>query len=140
LTIGKGKTIGDEKAAKWQREYYEVEATIEEESALELAKGSLEQLIDTWLKGETITPKPQGNSQHPSAWVHGPSSFSMAKVPFTDAQGEHGPFQKSTAFDNLDHVALLKYLGEHKGKATLEGFFVWVFGDNKTIGRKPSKH
>jgi hypothetical protein len=57
LTVGKGKTVGDEKAGKWEREYFELEAVIEEESALELAKGSLESLLDTWLKGETITPQ-----------------------------------------------------------------------------------
>jgi hypothetical protein len=88
---------------------------------------------------EAKLPEPK-KEQHPGQWINGPGSFNMEKIPWTSATGNHGAYEKSTAFDNLDHAALLKYLGEHKGnKATIGNFFVWVFSDNKTIGRKPSK-
>lgn len=62
ITVGKGRTIGDEKASRWERLYYELEAEIEDEHQIELAKGSIEALLDAWLRGESITqaekPKP----------------------------------------------------------------------------------
>jgi hypothetical protein len=141
LLVGKGRTEGNEEQERWIRRYYEVEVIIEDEHDIELAKASVEGLIDGWLTGaKEIEPTVSGTaskSQHPSAWVSGPQSFNMTKIPWVKAEGEHGIFEKSTAWDNVDHKALLKYLAdEHQGKATVEGFFVWVMPDKVTIGRK----
>ena len=65
LTVGKGKTLADEKAGEWNRQYFEVEALIEDERQLELAKNSLEALLDMWLRGENISPPEEKPSWDP---------------------------------------------------------------------------
>jgi hypothetical protein len=62
ITIGKGKTTGDEKAGKWEKQYFELEAELQDEREIELAKGSMETLIDAWLKSETIGETPRALS------------------------------------------------------------------------------
>lgn len=126
LTVGKGKTVGDEKAGVWERQYFELEAEIEEENALELAKGSLESLLDTWLKGETIS------GEKPSTWNAG-------KIKWVQAQGSSGPYEKSEDVNSLDFKELLKDLSAHKGKLTRDGLFYWQFERGDAVGRKPSK-
>ena len=46
LTIGKEKTEGDEKASQCTKRYYEVEIQILDEHEIEIAKASVEGLID----------------------------------------------------------------------------------------------
>jgi hypothetical protein len=58
LVVAKGKTVGDEKAGTWTREYYELEAQIQDERDLSQAKAALEGLVDIWLSGEAA-PKQQ---------------------------------------------------------------------------------
>jgi len=125
ITVGKGKTTGDEKAGEWNRVYYELEAEIEDERQIELAKGSMEALLDAWLRGETVTPEDK--------------TFDMEKIAWVQTEGEKGPYQKSTDYDNLNHKALLKKLAEHKGAMDIDDFFVWTFQDGSSIGRKPRK-
>jgi hypothetical protein len=79
MTVGKGKTVGDEKAGRWERQYFELEAEIEDESALELAKGSLESLLDMWLKGETVSGS-VNVEQKPLTWKAETSSGLKRKV------------------------------------------------------------
>jgi len=61
LTVGKGKTEGDEKAERWTRRYFEVEVTIQDEHDIELAKGSIEGLIDGWLTAAPQEKEPQSS-------------------------------------------------------------------------------
>jgi hypothetical protein len=128
ITVGKGKTIGDEKANKWERQYFELEAQVEDESGIELAKGSLESLIDTWLKGEAITPRENCASELPP---------DMSSVPWQKRLGSHGEFDVSNEdLKNPGYVRLLSSLRAHSGKMTVENFFVWILPDGKSIGRK----
>jgi hypothetical protein len=127
LTVGKGKTTGDEKAGKWERQYFELEAIIEEESALELAKGSLESLIDTWLKGETIS-----NQEQKPTW-------NAEKIKWTQAEGSSGPYERSEDVNSTDFKALLKDLENHNGKFTKAGYFYWKFEKSAVVGRKKRK-
>lgn len=58
-------------------------------------------------------------------------------VPWKDAIGPRGPFQISSADpNNLCLSRLLTSLHEHGGRMTVEGYFVWVMNDGKSIGRK----
>ena len=129
LVVGKGKTVGDEKAGRWEREYFELEAELEDESAVELAKGSLEALIDTWLKGETISGS---SSEQKQTWDD-------KKVKWTQAEGSSGPYERSEDVDNLDFKALVKDLAAHKGKLQRNGFFYWLFQSGSIVGRKKRK-
>lgn len=54
LVVGKGKTSRPSEAEEWTKEYYEIEAVIEDPAELEVAKANLTGLIDGWLS----KPKP----------------------------------------------------------------------------------
>ena len=122
ITIGKGKTVGDEKAGKWVRVYYELEAEVEDEHQIELAKGSMETLLDAWLRGETVTPEKP--------------SWDPAKIKWTEEEGFKGKYEKSEDVNNLEFKAMLKDLQQHNGRMTREGYFYWVFTTGSTVGRK----
>ena len=124
LTVGKGKTLADEKAGEWNRQYFEVEALIEDEHQLELAKNSLEALLDMWLRGENISPPEEKPSWDPE------------KIKWTQAEGSSGPYEKSDDVNSLDFKAMLKDLAAHKGRLTRDGMFYWVFQNGTTVGRK----
>lgn len=134
LTVGKGKTTGDEKAGKWEREYYELEAEIQEEKDIEPAKNSLEFLVDTWLKGESIF-QPQTNPKTETK-----QSYDPEKIKWTKAEGANGPYERSEDINSLDHKTLLKDLAAHKGKLQVNGLFYWTFQNGYTIGRKTAKN
>jgi hypothetical protein len=132
LTVGKGKTTGNEKESVWTRQYYEVEATIEDEHHIESAKESIETLLDTWLKGELIN-KPQPPLKKEA------KNYDIEKIAWTDAEGSSGPYQRSEDVNSLDFKTLLKDLQEHGGKFRKNGYFLWVFRNGATIGRKKVK-
>lgn len=123
IVIGKGKTTGDEKQSEWIRRYYEVEALIEDEHSLELAKGSIEALLDMWLSGKSITPEEK-------------PKYDMEKIPWQPAEGTSGPYEKSSDVDSLDFKNLLKDVQAHNGKMTVGPYFVWAFANGHTLGRK----
>jgi hypothetical protein len=62
--------------------------------------------------------------------------YDIEKIQWQDAKGDKGPFQKSADVNSLDHKQLLKDVQAHKGKMTVQGWFVWVFQDGSTLGRK----
>lgn len=62
--------------------------------------------------------------------------YDIEKIKWENAEGEHGAFQKSMDVNSLDHKLLLKDVQAHRGKMTVAGFFVWVFQDGSTLGRK----
>jgi len=138
LIVGRGETVADEKAGKWERKYFEVEALIEDEHSLELARGSLEALIDAWLKGESITPEPKAKGSTKL-------SFDASKIQWQDRENEKGKFQVSEDYNNPEHKALLKFLSDHAGgcinSKDSEGhtWFYWVYKAGDKIGRKKRK-
>jgi hypothetical protein len=129
MTIGKGKTTTDEKQTQWTRQYYEAEVIIEDESQIELARGSVEALLDAWLSGKSIVeePKVKGSTKLP---------FDASKIPWIDRENEKGKFQVSEDYGNPDHKALLKFLNEAGGCVASEGWFYWIFRNGSTVGRK----
>jgi hypothetical protein len=124
LIVGKGKTITDEKQNEWTKQYYELDATIEDEGQLELAKNSLESLIDMWLKGENVSPeKPK-------------PKWDPAKIKWTEAQGSSGPYERSDDVNSFDFKELMKDLENHNRKLSHQGYFYWKFEKSAIIGRK----
>lgn len=60
VVVGKGKTSRPSDAEEWSKEYYEIEASIENSAELETVKANLCGLIEGWLsphKPTTSTPK-----------------------------------------------------------------------------------
>ena len=132
ITVGRGRTKGDEKAGEWNRVYYEVEADIEDESQIELAKGSVEALLETWLKGESISPTTAVVQQPKPKW-------DSNKIKWVEAEGTHGKYERSEDVNSLDFKELMKDLEGHQGKLSRDGFFYWRFEKSTVIGRKKRK-
>lgn len=68
-------------------------------------------------------------------------NYDMAKIPWVKAEGPSGVYEKYPATDgkieaNKDYTALIKDLAEHNNKLTRDGYFIWLFRDGSTIGRK----
>jgi len=120
ITVGKGKTTGDEKAGEWNRQYFEVEAIVEDESQLELAKNSLEALLDLWLRGESLTEP----------------LWDPNKIKWESAEGSSGPYERSEDINNPEFKGMLRDLSDHKGRLTRDGYFYWLFKNGCTVGRK----
>ncbi|RLI00071.1 hypothetical protein DRO19_00525 [Candidatus Bathyarchaeota archaeon] len=67
--------------------------------------------------------------------------FDPEKIKWVQAEGFSGPYERYPAKGekielSQDYKALLKWLKEHNGKATYQGYFYWIFQDGATIGRK----
>jgi len=126
LIVGRGRTTSDEKQSEWNRQYYELEAIIEDEHQLELAKSSLEALLNMWLKGESVGEQPQ---QPKPKW-------DSNKIKWVEAEGTHGKYERSEDVNSLDFKELMKDLEGHQGKLSRDGFFYWRFEKSAVIGRK----
>lgn len=62
-----------------------------------------------------------------------------SKIMWTEAQGSKGTYQRSEDTSNLDFQEMVADLNAHKGKMNRDGFFIWLFDNKTTVGRKPSK-
>jgi hypothetical protein len=60
----------------------------------------------------------------------------LSGVIWKDEIGAHGPYQKCEADTaNPAYSLLIRALGEHNGKMSVDGYFLWKFVD-QSIGRK----
>jgi len=124
LTVGKGKTTGDEKAGQWIKKYYQIEVEIQDEHDIEIAKASVEGLINGWLTSPSQTGEKQAESWDPS------------KITWQQAEGSKGVYERSEDVNNPEFKAMLKDLQGHGGKMSRNGYFLWVFQNGTTVGRK----
>jgi hypothetical protein len=134
LTIGKGKTVSDEKAGEWIKRYYEAEVVIEDEHDIEIAKASVEGLIDGWLTGTSIV-EPQAQPQLAKP------KWNPEKIKWAQAKGARGDYERYPAEDQKveatdDYKALLLDLKEHKLFFFRDGWNYWLFPDLVTVGRR----
>jgi|GEM_PF-2179978 len=73
-----------------------------------------------------------------------PSKRDPSKIPWRKAEGSRGSYERYPAKDEKaetlpDYLALLSDLKAHGNKLTRNDFFIWLFDDLATIGRKPKK-
>lgn len=140
LVVGKGRTVGNEKDQTWTRQYYELEAEIQTEHDIELAKGSLEALIDTWLKGELIneTQRQKAPAQNTVTELPG-ADFS--KLPWKSYKTKQDAKENEAGwiFSNTAGAeALLSTLKSKDGKTRIGNFGYQLQGAQKQfISRKP---
>lgn len=126
LRVGKGKTVTNEKQTEWQKLYYELEVEISDEHDVELAKASMEGLIDGWLTPSKLVSQPQPLR----------STWNMEKILWKEETGPKGIYFRSEDVNNLEFKNMLRDLQSHKGKMYRNGYFFWVFRDGCTVGRK----
>jgi hypothetical protein len=71
--------------------------------------------------------------------------FNIDAIEWQTRTGDKGEFQLSDSVSNKDHRALLEFLRQHAGgRLTTKdskgvSWFVWVFQNGSTIGRKLAK-
>ena len=68
--------------------------------------------------------------------------YDLMKTITRQVEGPNGAYLQVKAEDNKgnsDYDALIKDLTDHNGKLTRQGYFCWLFSDNKTVGMKISK-
>ena len=78
--------------------------------------------------GESIKPAVKPELKH--------ESWNAEKIMWTVAQGSKGEYERSEDVNSMDFKALLKTLQGHKGKMMKDGYFMWVFANGTTVGRK----
>ena len=64
------------------------------------------------------------------------NAYDLEKIRWEKAEGPSGPYERSEDVNNFDFKALHKDLVEHGGKLTRDGWFIWLFKNGTTIGRK----
>lgn len=63
-------------------------------------------------------------------------TWNPEKIKWSQEQGTKGPFQKSEDMDSLDFKNLIKDLNAHGGKLYQDGWFMWLYQNGATVGRK----
>lgn len=113
-----------------------MEAEIEDEHCIEIAKASLEGLIDGWL-----TPPSKGTGQphraQPQSETLNPEAIKWEMQP--GLNNPKGPFAKSEDFNNPNHKSLVKKLAANKGFLRHKGFQYRLYANGSTIGRRALK-
>lgn len=143
IVVGRGETLGNEEAQQWTRSYYEVEAVIADERDLQQAKAALECLLDGWLHASE--PTQLGKSAQSPTKDLARLPYNVDAIPWIDKTNEKGPFQLCDIETNADLVALRAFTLEHAGGgiSTKDNqgvlWYVWVFPDSKTVGRRKSQ-
>jgi len=62
--------------------------------------------------------------------------YNVNAIKWEGAEGSKGKYERSEDVDSLDFKALLKDLQQHGGKMQKDGYFMWIFQNGSTIGRK----
>ena len=140
VVVGKGKTSRPSDAEEWSKEYYEIEASIENSAELESAKANLCGLIDGWLSphkpATTATPKSnQLNLQE------------LEKLPWKTYKSKEDckPDEAGWIFTNTQGAETLADLIEKQGKEAVVQIGAYRFGvkfsgaEKQFIGRAPAK-
>lgn len=135
LRVGKGRTRKPNDAEEWIKEYYELEATVKDPCELEVAKANLTGLIDGWLSTNS-KPSTKATTQDADKTQTETLSWDTSKIKWEQVEGAKGPYEKSEDVNSLDFKAMLQDLQNHNGKLTRDGYFIWVFKNGTTVGRK----
>ncbi len=74
--------------------------------------------------------------------VKNEKQYDLMKVVTVQAEGPKGTYLKICPENNLNnpaYFALIEDLKQHKGSITRQGYFVFLFDNQKNAGIKPSK-
>ena len=62
-----------------------------------------------------------------------------SKISWTEAEGSKGPYEKAAKQNGLDYQMLVRDLLDHDSTLSRAGYFLWLFDDKETVGRKPKR-
>jgi hypothetical protein len=69
-------------------------------------------------------------------WGAEKPAWDAAKIKWSQEAGVKGPFEKSEDVDSPDFKNLVKDLKAHGGKLYQDGWFMWLYKNGATVGRK----
>jgi len=72
--------------------------------------------------------------------AEGQAPVDLERITWVEDEGPKGKFQKSEDINNPEFKKLVKTLGQHDGKMTVSGDFVWLYRNGSTVGRKKRKY
>jgi hypothetical protein len=140
VVVGKGKTSRPSDAEEWSKEYYEIEASIENSAELEAAKANLCGHIDEWFSpnkpAATSTPKrTQPNPQE------------LEKLPWKTYKSKEDckPDEAGWIFTNTQGAEVLADFIKKQGKEAVVQIGDYTFdvrfsgAEKQFIGRTPAK-
>jgi hypothetical protein len=144
LTVGKGKTTGNEKAGEWIKRYYEIEVSIEDEHDVEIAKASVEGLIDGWLTGTSIMEtqaQPQKPKEAKSAVLE--ETFNILKFEVQHG-AKIGEYEVAYKANNIAEKWTQAYNVLRNSNATIKdryygegyAYSYWTYGEGKIYRQK----
>ena len=64
------------------------------------------------------------------------NAYDLDKIRWEKAEGFKGEYERSADVNNPHFKALYKDLVRHNGKMVKDGYFIWLFKNGTTIGRK----
>lgn len=140
VVVGKGKTSRPSDAEEWSKEYYEIEASIENSAELEAAKVNLCGLIDGWLSPHkpAETSPPKGTQPNPQE---------LEKLPWKTYKSKEDckPNEAGWIFTNTQGAEALADLIRKQGKEAIAQIGAYKFdvkfsgAEKQFIGRAPAK-
>ncbi|MCJ7762032.1 hypothetical protein MUP38_01085 [Candidatus Bathyarchaeota archaeon] len=140
VIVGKGKTSRPGDAEEWSKEYYEIEASIEDSAELESARANLCGLIDGWLSAhkQPATSAPKMNQ---------PNSQEFEKLPWKTYKSKEDckPDEAGWIFTNTQGAEALADLIKKQGKDAVVQIGAYKFdvkfsgAEKQFIGRAPAK-
>lgn len=148
LVVGKGKTTRPGDAEEWTREYFEIEAVIEDPAELEVTKANLTGLIDGWLSASKPVargPSPQG-AETAQAPALKEETFNILK--FEPQEGAKiGPYDVAYKGNNVEDKWTSAHNILRQSNATInsryhgEGYAYsyWLYGEGKIYRQKLKK-
>jgi hypothetical protein len=63
-------------------------------------------------------------------------AIDLSGIRFVETNGPRGIYERSEDIDNLEFKKLVKTLAEHNKKMIIDNYFVWLFENGSTVGRK----
>ena len=140
VVVGKGKTSRPGDAEEWSKEYYEIEASIDNSAELEAAKANLCGLIDGWLfpQRPVTTSTPKRTQLNPQE---------LEKLPWKTYKSKEDckPNEAGWIFTNTQGAEVLSDLINKQGKEAVVQIGAYKFdvrfsgAEKQFIGRAPAK-
>lgn len=126
IKVSKGLSIQTD--AGWERYElgYEIGGTFQDEQIIsnleDNALENIERKLRTWTNKDSEMP----------------AGFDIDAIKWEPSQGAHGPFERSVDIENPEFKKAVKILTPCR-KLVWNKWFIWLFKDNKTLGRKPAR-
>jgi len=124
LKVTRGGSIQKDDST-WEKREYTLELNVKDAN-INNAKQFAEAYLSIWLRPFFKTGKTEADN------------INLEDISWHPSNGKGGPFERSIDRENPEFQKVVRLLQECK-RATIQESYVWLFKDNKTLGRKPAR-